>query len=205
MTNPRTITRVPLKGGGWAKLDWPKLAHTTAQVLEFVPKSPPFNGKDLLDTQINSEDQFPHLDLALQCLNSILNDLEGYARTGTVDVMDRDGQALVSAMAGLDLICKKRWGLPHLHRDIPIEIASIARSISLANSKSAKQPRGTRSNFLKDEKRRVLKSDPEFYWHEILDQLQGDSVVISYDQSNIRWLNEDGETKITKVSTFQKY
>lgn len=205
MKSQRTITKLPLKGGGWYTLDWPELALTTAKILEFIPKQPPFKGIGVLGSYVNSEDYYPKLDWALDTLKQICEHLENYARTGTVNVRERDGQGLVSAMAGIDVICRNRWGMPSLHRDIPIEIAAIARSVSLANSKSAKKKRGQRPNFLRDEKLRVQKSDPDLYWHEILDQLQGDGVVISHDDSVIKWKDEDGKTKTVKVSTFQKY
>lgn len=196
---------MPLKGGGSIRLDWPGLARTTAQLLEFVPKNPPFKGVGLLGLPIDSEDRFPKLDWALECLKMVLLHLENYAKTGTVDVKDRDGQGLVCAMVGIEIICKNRWGESNLHRDIPIEIAAIARTVSAANKLTAQRLRGKRSNFLRTEKERVLHRDQELTWKQVLRQLEGDGVVHSWDDRSIAWVDQMGTCKTTMTVTFKNW
>lgn len=204
-TLPRTITKVPRKDGGWFVLDWPNLALTTAKILEYIPKSPPFVGEGLLGRKFNSEDQFPHLDWALAALREILDHLENYAKTGTVNVLDRDGRALVSAMAGIQVICERRWGSLNLHRDIPIEIAAIARTVSIANKINAKGERPTvdRRSPLTKAIARERQKDRNATAMNVLNLLCGGEVVKECKDGRVWYWNEKGTLTSIGLDRFE--
>lgn len=173
------LGRLRLKNGGQMVVDWQNVAEVTALVLTNIPTEPPHKGTNLLGLPTDSESAYPGLQNALTSLRAVRAILWAYAKSGSVDARHADGKALVNALVALDGILTHRWALPEQHRNLPIYIASVARTVSVAGSMSAegKRPNVDRRSALRKSIEGALKRESEISYAALLDQLQGDGAV----------------------------
>ena len=86
---------------------------------------------------------------------------------------------------------------------LPVTLAAIAgKSAGLQNAVAASQPRMRRQD-LRAAKREALAKNDALTWKELLYDLQGDGIVSYWDDTVIRWIDEQDNERTTKPSTFR--
>jgi hypothetical protein len=97
-------------------------------------------------------------------------------------------------------VCKE-W-----KRQLPLIVASIGGQTTSQTAKlKARQPRPRPPNELKDEKFRAQGRNEFSTWKELLDDLQGEEIVIQWDNSTIQWSDSEGNTRTTATQTFKNW
>jgi len=220
----KTITKVPLHGGGFTRLNWTETALLAAELLDQIPVDPPplsdqtknnpepnqpvgllGNAIALLSDRKHWESRYPNRDKAIEGLQIIEKHLEGYAMTGTVWHDQADGKCLLEAWANLSVIVKDGWAMPAQRRTLPVLIASIARTASVEASMKAKTPRKRQHNALRLAKHKTQRLHPGLSVAEILNRMEGpEGVVIRWDAATIEWTDGTNNFK-TPTKTFQNW
>lgn len=207
----KTITHVPLIGGGLMRLNWTEIALVTAELLKRIPAEPPPSAKPsyatgllgvIFETPDHWESRFPERHDALDGLRGVERLLEGYAKTGTVQHDQADGTALAEAWASISAIVKAGWAWPDIRATLPILISSIARTASVESSMKAKKPRPRKPNALKKAMLKTMRAHPGLSWKELLMQMKGEGVVRAFDAQLITWQDEDGRVQTMATGTF---
>jgi hypothetical protein len=95
-----------------------------------------------------------------------------------------------------------------MRRELPIDIAEIARTASAANRLKAKPgtPRPRQPNELMLAKQRAQEQNPNYTWKQLLNHLKDRAgVVTEWDDTFVWWEKKNGAEAKTKTSTFQKW
>lgn len=101
----------------------------------------------------------------------------------------------------LDRYVCKEW-----KRILPLVVASIGGNYSSETATlKAIQPRNRPTNELREGKANALSKNPFSNWKELLNHLQGDEIVIEWDEKLIRWNDSEGRYKKTATGTFKNW
>lgn len=101
----------------------------------------------------------------------------------------------------LDRYVCKEW-----KRELPLIVASIGGATTSQTAKlKATQPRQRQLNALKEGKRGAVRRNPHSSWKELLNDLQGDDIVVDWDDENILWIDAEGNQKRTATQTFKNW
>lgn len=212
----KTITKAPLKGGGSKPLNWTELALSTATLLDLLPTEPPPSPETVHwvgllgqswseDPRKEWEQKNPEREGVLQSLAIIERMLESYSDTGTVWHDQPDGECLIEAWAMLANVRTMGWVPTDFKAKLPVLIASIARTVSVESSMKASGPRSREPNALRREMLETMKGLRDPTWQELLDQMQGDGVVVCYDAASIIWSDDEDMMQQTAVKTFMNW
>ena len=110
------------------------------------------------------------------------------------------------AHAKLGRILLDRYVSEEWKRQLPLIVASIGGAFtSETASLNATQPRQRLQNELKQGKFRTLSRNPCSTWKELLNHLQGDEIVVGWDDAEIQWRDSQGNSKRTKTQTFKNW
>ncbi len=94
-------------------------------------------------------------------------------------------------------------------RELPLVIASISGKSGSVQAQERAQVLRQRDtadmNALKAGMLRYRRREPWATYEEILDQLQGDEIVLRWDKKEIQWRDDDSDVQSTATTTFQNW
>jgi hypothetical protein len=94
-------------------------------------------------------------------------------------------------------VCKE-W-----KRLLPLIVASLGgATTSQSATLKATQPRPRPANELRDGKFRAQARNPYSTWKQLLDDLQGDGIVMDWDAATVQWYDVEGNKKTTTTKTW---
>jgi len=213
------------------RIDWLLEAWHLAELLPQVPSRRLEIGGIALPLD---DDVIQHFDALLEKVNAQMNHAVGKATPAAVQkqvprfegtavrtIMDT-ADAVLAKVSGTDsdlgvvdvgIAVHKVLAFARQHRylsddqrtKLPVIVAAMAGgSLAVQNAIAAARPR-TRRQDLRAAKVAEQKKKHHASWQVLLYRLQADGQVDSWDESTIRWTDEQGNSRTTAISTFQRW
>jgi hypothetical protein len=115
--------------------------------------------------------------------------------------------AALNAHFAISFILNRHYADAAMKAELPVALAAVAgQTVSPGNAKRAKAPRGQRNDVnaeLRSAKRKHRNSG--LSWKQILLQLEGDRLVLEWDDVSITWRAESGVERRTPTATFKNW
>jgi hypothetical protein len=202
--------------GKWRILQWSTMAKVVASLLAEIPSSPPVSARisgagllaNAIEVAVGAVAQvpgYPNRDDSLLQLRVILQWITFYYDTIKPDPMALDGQAAINAIAALEAVLKYRFVPDAVRQELPIDIATIARTASDATSASARRrrPKVSRKSALSLAVARERRKHPLAKASEILNRLCGTDAVEEVKDGRVFYWNNEGALVSVGLDRFE--